>query len=162
MFRVTAQQKAVLKRQATAAGLDLSAYVLSRVLPLRQPRFAALVPSPRVREAAARAAIRAGVPETRLTDAVKGFLGTRGDLDRYLERPHLQVFVAPPEYLLAMKCVAMRLGEEFHDLDDVRYLLRYLDIARADDALAIVGRYFTEAQVPIKTRLALEGLLPAR
>ena len=68
--------------------------------------------------------------------------------------------MAQPEYLLAMKCVAMRLGEEFHDLDDVRYLLRYLNITRVADALAVVTRYFTEAQVPIKTRLALEELLP--
>ncbi len=58
-----------------------------------------------------------------------------------------------------MKCVAMRLGEEFHVLDDVRYLLRYLNIARADDALAIVAKYFTEKQIPVKTMLVLEELL---
>ncbi len=117
-------------------------------------------PVARVREAAARAALRAGVPDSWLNDAVKGLLGTRGDFAPYLERTHLQVFVAQPEYLLAMKCVAMRLGEEFHDLDDVRFLLRTLNLTRADEALAIVMRYFGDGQVPIKTRLALEELLP--
>jgi len=68
--------------------------------------------------------------------------------------------VARPEYLLAMKCAAMRLGEEFHDLDDVRYLLRYLNVARADEALAIVTTYFDEDMLAPKTRLALEELLP--
>ena len=61
-----------------------------------------------------------------------------------------------------MKCAAMRLGEEFHDLDDVRYLLRYLNIESAEEALAIVTRYFDREQLPPKTRLALEELLPSR
>lgn len=55
----------------------------------------------------------------------------------------------------------MRLGEEFQDLDDVRFLLRYLDISNADDALRVVTRYFDEARVPAKTRFALEELLPS-
>jgi hypothetical protein len=117
-------------------------------------------PVARVREAAARVAIRASVPEQWLNDAVKGWLSTKGDFDRYLERSHLQVFVAQPEYLLAMTSVALRLSEEFHDLDDARYLLRYLNITRAFEALAVVNRYFTEAQIPVKTRLALEEPLP--
>jgi hypothetical protein len=116
-------------------------------------------PTRLVREAAARVAADAGVPETWLNDAVKGYLSPRAEFDRYLELPHLEVFVARPRYLLAMKCAAMRLGEEFHDLDDVRYLLRYLNISSADEALAIVWRYFDEAQLLPKTRLVLEELL---
>lgn len=118
-------------------------------------------PTTVVREAAARVAIVAGVPNSWLNDAVKAFLSAHGDFDRYLERSHLNVFVAQPAYLLAMKCLAMRLGEEFHDLDDVRYLLRYLNITTAKEALAIVTRYFDEAAIPIKTRLALEEILGA-
>ncbi|MND05624.1 hypothetical protein D3C83_265390 [compost metagenome] len=60
-----------------------------------------------------------------------------------------------------MKCAAMRLGEEFRDLDDVRYLLRYLNITTPDEAMAVVTRYFDASQLPHKTRLALEELLPA-
>jgi hypothetical protein len=56
----------------------------------------------------------------------------------------------------------MRLGEEFHDLDDVRYLLRHLDITTVEQALAVVTRYFDEAQLAPKTRLALEELLAPR
>jgi hypothetical protein len=43
----------------------------------------------------------------------------------------------------------------------VRYLLRYLNITSAGGAMEIVARYFDEAQIPHKTRLALEELLPA-
>lgn len=71
------------------------------------------------------------------------------------------MFVARPEYLLAMKCASMRLGEEFQDLDDVRFLLRYLNLTSADAAMEIVTRYFDEKQLLPKTRLALEELLSA-
>jgi hypothetical protein len=116
-------------------------------------------PTRAIREAAARVALRAGVPGTWLNDAVKGYLDDRGDFDVFLELPHLRVFVARPDYLLAMKCASMRLGEEFRDLDDVRYLLRYLNISTADQALEIVTRYFDESRLMPKTRLALEELL---
>jgi hypothetical protein len=118
-----------------------------------------LRPAMVVREAARRVAARAGVPDTWLNDAVKGFLSPRGSFDPYLQLPHLRVYVAPPPYLLAMKCAALRLGEEFHDLDDVRFLLRLLDITTVEEALAVVTRYFDEDQLQPKTRLALEELL---
>jgi hypothetical protein len=56
-------------------------------------------------------------------------------------------------------CAAMRLGEEFHDLDDVRFLLGHLNVATVKEALEIVTRYFDEEQLPPKSRLALEELL---
>jgi hypothetical protein len=117
-------------------------------------------PATLIREAAARVAARANIPAGWLNDAVKGLLGTRGEFESFLELEHLRVFVARPEYLLAMKCAAMRLGEEFHDLDDVRYLLRYLNITSRAEAMRIVTQYFDETQVPPRTRFALEELLP--
>lgn len=116
-------------------------------------------PSTKVRQAAARVAAIADVPADWLNDAVKAFLSPRGEFDRYLERTHLQVFVAQPGYLLALKCMAMRVGEEFQDVDDIRYLLRHLDIRTSEAALAVVAQYFDEPQVPVKTRLALEEML---
>jgi len=114
-----------------------------------------------IRQAAARVAARAELPESWLNDAVKGFLSVRGTYDPFIELSHLRVYVARPEYLLAMKAVAMRLGDEFHDLDDVRFLLRYLNITTVDDALAIVLRYFDAQHVRPKTRFALEEMLAA-
>lgn len=58
-----------------------------------------------------------------------------------------------------MKCAAMRLAEEFRDVDDVRYLLRYLNVTTADHALEIVTQYFDEDRLMPNTRLALEELL---
>lgn len=112
-----------------------------------------------VREAARRVAAQAEVAEDWLNDAVKGFLGSRGEYEPFLDLDHLKVFVARPTYLLAMKCAAMRLGEEFHDIEDVRYLLRALNLTTVEEALAVVTQYFAEERLPAKTRLALEELL---
>jgi hypothetical protein len=116
-------------------------------------------PTRLVREAAGRVAAKAGIDENWLNDAVKAYLSPRGEFDPFLELPHLKVFIAQPRYLLAMKCAAMRLGEEFHDLDDVRYLLRYLNVTTPEEALAIVKHYFDETHLLPKTRLILEELL---
>jgi hypothetical protein len=117
-------------------------------------------PPTKVREAAARVAARAGISDHWLNDAVKSYLSARGEFNPYLERSHLNVFVAQPAYLLAMKCAAMRLGEEFHDLDDVRFLLRYLNLTTPAEAMAVVTKYYDEALLHPKSRLALEELLP--
>ena len=116
-------------------------------------------PTKVLREASARVAARANVPDNWLNDAVKRYLSPRGEFAAYLELQHLRVFVAKPEYLLAMKCASMRLGEEFHDLDDIRYLLRYLNIENPEDAMAIVRQYYDDSHLLPKTRLALDELL---
>ncbi len=116
-------------------------------------------PTKIIRQAAARVAAEADAPADWLDDAVEGYLSTRGDFDPFLELPHLRVFVARPPYLLAMKCAAMRLGEEFHDVDDVRYLLRYLNISSVCEAIDVVTQYFDESQLLPKTKLVLEEIL---
>jgi len=112
-----------------------------------------------MRKAAERMAVDLGLDEDWLNDAVKGFLSTKADFDDYLELPNLKVLTASPEYLLAMKCLAMRLGEEFHDEQDVRFLLRYLNISRYEAAIELIARYYPIEQVPQKALYALEEIL---
>jgi hypothetical protein len=117
-------------------------------------------PARQIRLAAARVAVEAGLPPDWLNDGVKGFLSERGDFAPFLELDHLRVMVAQPEYLLAMKCLAMRIGAEFHDEDDVRYLLRHLDIGTYEQAVAVITRYYPIERFPQKTVDALAELLP--
>ena len=116
-------------------------------------------PATEVRAAAARVGPRVGAPADWLNDAVKGFISPAAEFEPWLELSHVTVATARPEYMLAMKCAAMRLGEGFQDLGDVRYLLRYLNIETVDAALEVVTRYFDADRLPPKTRLALEELL---
>lgn len=118
-------------------------------------------PAGAVREAAARVAVRAGIDPDWLNDAVRSFVSAQGDFAPFLELGHLRVMVAQPEYLLAMKCLALRIGAEFHDEDDVRYLLRHLDVRSNAAALAVITKYYPLERFPQKTLYALAELLPA-
>ena len=117
-------------------------------------------PLAKVREAAARVATLAGLSSDWLNDGVKGFLSSQGTFATFLELDHLRVMVAQPDYLLAMKCLAMRIGAEFHDEDDVRYLLRHLGVRTYDKAIAIIEKYYPLDRFPQKTLYALAELLP--
>ena len=119
-------------------------------------------PAKEVRAAARAVADASGLPGDWLNDAVKGYLSDREDFQRYLELSNLRVLTASPEYLLAMKCLAMRLGEGFHDEGDVRFLLRYLNLTDHRKALEIVARYYPRERLPQKTLHALEEMLESQ
>jgi hypothetical protein len=119
-------------------------------------------PARKVREAAQRVAAQAGIATDWLNDGVKAFLSERGGFSPFLELDHLRIMMAQPDYMLAMKCLSLRIGAEFHDEDDVRYLLRHLDIASYEQAVAVITRFYPLERFPQKTWYALEELLPKR
>jgi hypothetical protein len=118
-------------------------------------------PARQIREASARVALRARVSPAWLNDGVKGFLSEHGDFTPFLALDHLRVMLAQPAYLLAMKCLSFRIGAEFHDEDDVRYLLRHLNVESYETALEIITRYYPLERFPQKTLYALQEILPA-
>ena len=130
------------------------------IRPSTQDVHALFRPPTQVREAAARVALQAKVKVDWLNDAVKGFMSPRGDFAPFLQLDHLRIMMAQPEYLLAMKCLAMRIGAEFHDEDDIRYLLRLLEVRNYEDAVAIVTKYYPLERFPQKALYALAELLP--
>jgi hypothetical protein len=122
---------------------------------------ALLVPAAELRAAAHRVGEREGLSPGWLNDAVKGFFSAEGRLDVYHEFSHLRVFSPHPEYLLAMKCLAMRLGEEFRDREDVAALLSILGVTSIAEAEAALARYYPLDRYPIRARYVLEDLLAA-
>lgn len=117
------------------------------------------VPKEKIRKIAQEVGEEEGLGRDWLNDAVKGYLGDRGDFESFLELDHLKIYVARSEYLLAMKCLAMRIGEEFHDEEDIRYLLRFLNIETYKEAIEVIKRYFHLEKYPQKTLYALEEML---
>ncbi len=63
---------------------------------------------------------------------------------------------ASPRYLLAMKLMAMRFGE---DDEDIEILLRECKINSAEEALDALKRVYPAKEPPAKTRFFLEELL---
>jgi len=96
-----------------------------------------------------------------LADAVKACLAGGLRPDRYLELDHLSVFVPPAEYVLALKVAALRLGAGARTLDDLRYVVRALNLKGAADVLELTARYFGPRQIPSDARSTLERLLAA-
>jgi hypothetical protein len=120
-------------------------------------------PAQAIRELAAQVAAEQHLPANWLNDGVKGFISTRhettpGNLPQF---PHLRLTMPVPEYLLAMKCMASRIGStsgDQSDVADIVFLARHIGLTSAREALDIVARYYPANQIPAKTQYLIEGL----
>ncbi len=93
-----------------------------------------------------------------LNDSVKGFLSASGDTRVYKNFSNLTVYIPSPEYMLAMKCMAARMVAS-KDIDDIKFLLDYLDISSVDEATIILEKYFPPKLIQPKTIYMLMELL---
>lgn len=120
-------------------------------------------PSREIREAATRVGAECGFPEGWLNDAAKGFVSTRhetvmGNLPQF---PNLRVTMPTAEYLLAMKCLASRIGSVETDADDVKdivFLIRHLGLKSAAKVMEITTSYYPSGRIPVKAQYLVEGL----
>ena len=120
-------------------------------------------PTALVREAAAIVEQEQALPPGWLNDAAKGFLSARhdsvvGDLPQF---EGLRVTAPTAEYMLAMKCMASRIGvadSDPSDVADIRFLVRHLGLATPADALAVVAQYYPPKQVPARAGYLLEEI----
>ncbi len=65
------------------------------------------------------------------------------------------------EYLLAMKCLASRIGAVETDADDVNdiiFLIRHLKLRNAAEVMEVAASYYPAARIPIKAQYLVEGL----
>ncbi|MBI5605135.1 MAG: hypothetical protein HY879_17505 [Deltaproteobacteria bacterium] len=99
-----------------------------------------------------------GAPENWLNDAVKGFISSRDEHVPFWDFPNLKVYTATPQYLLAMKCISLRLGRGDTDLEDIRFLIDHLGIKSATDLLNLVENYYPRNRISPKTHFAIEEL----
>jgi hypothetical protein len=116
-------------------------------------------PAAEVRVAARRvAALHDDVDPDWLNDAVKGFLPTGDPAPTTViyDGDCLTVSVPAPEYLLATKLLASRVGR---DEDDILLLYRRCGLAGVDEALDLVERYYPGRPIEAKVRFFLEDLL---
>lgn len=114
-------------------------------------------PKALVYEAARKVAEELGLPEDWLNDAAKGFMPGGDEQARLVpDVTGIEITTASPRYLLAMKLMAMRFGE---DDEDIEILLRECGLSSAEEALAVLGDIYPELEPPAKTRFFLEELL---
>jgi hypothetical protein len=120
-------------------------------------------PAQTIRAIARRIADEQRLPSDWLNDGVKGFVSARhettvGNLPQF---PHLRLTMPVPEYLLAMKCMAARIGGtsgEPSDVADIIFLIRHLQLKSPKVVLDLIGQYYPASQIPVKTQYLIEGL----
>jgi len=120
-------------------------------------------PTQTIRELARILAQQLNLPDNWLNDGVKGYVSARhetttGNLPQF---PYLRLTMPVPEYLLAMKCMAARIGgakDEPSDVSDIIFLIRHLKLESAKDVLDLVGLYYPANRIPIRTQYLVEGL----
>jgi Nucleotidyltransferase of unknown function (DUF6036) len=114
-------------------------------------------PKSAIYAAAAKVAEDLGLPEDWLNDAAKGFMPGRDEHPRPLpEVRGIEITTASPQYLLAMKLMAMRFGE---DDEDIEILLQECALHTAEEALDLLKHMYPSQEPPPKTRFFLEELL---
>jgi Nucleotidyltransferase of unknown function (DUF6036) len=106
--------------------------------------------------AAAKVAEMHGLPEDWLNDAVKGFMSGEDEHPRPVpEITGIEITTASPQYLLAMKLMAMRFGE---DDEDIEILLGECNLHSSEEALDLLKHMYPLQEPPAKTRFFLEEL----
>lgn len=104
-----------------------------------------------VREAARLVAGELDLPVDWLNDAVKGFASERPRFQKVegLDFPNLRVQTPVPEYLLAMKVMAARVGfsGERGDGGDILFLIELLKLKNSEEVLNIVQEYYDPAKI---------------
>ena len=107
---------------------------------------------------AEKVARRHGLTANWLNDAVKGLLPDRQPAVEGVgsfQAPGIRVGVASAEYLFAMKAMAAR---QETDGEDLRRLAHALRLTTAEQALALVERFYAPTRLGPKTQLILEDL----
>jgi hypothetical protein len=117
--------------------------------------------------AARRVGERLGLPDDWLNDGVTTYLAPNDQAARRYfgsypseAEPGLRVFVPTPEYLLAMKLMAMRIdpASGARDLDDILYLISVADLRRKEDLIELAAGFYPEARVSGRLVIGLEGI----
>ena len=71
--------------------------------------------------------------------------------------PNLRVWAPTPEYMLAMKCVSARF--DTHDRDDVKFLIRHLDLSAPTAVFDVICRCYPREKVQANTAFLVEEKL---
>jgi hypothetical protein len=119
-----------------------------------------------LRAAAAKVALEESWPEDWLNDGVKGFLSSNEKMqafDSFDATPAggLRLYTPTPEYLFAMKCMAMRPEgiNGSHDISDIEALALKIGIVESTEALHLVEAFYPAARVPAKVRFGVEEIM---
>ena len=102
---------------------------------------------------------RNSLPADWLNDSVKGFISDKAEYYTYRQLSNLRINTVTEEYLLAMKCLALREGAGSSDVADILFLLKRLQIKDFSALADILLKYYPERLFTTRHKYRLEELL---
>ena len=99
------------------------------------------------------------LPENWLNDSVKGFMSPNSKMKVFMNLSNLVIYIPSEEYMLAMKCMSARLGNESQDRDDISFLIDHLKLTNLDSVIEIILKYYPPDSIQPKIKYMLEELL---
>lgn len=118
-------------------------------------------PSRVMRACAESVARELGLPAEWLNDGVKGFIARPPATQRHPRLPrydHLNIVMPTAEYLLAMKCLASRVGAGQTDRADAKTLASHLGYTRPEQVHALLEAFYPADMIPARTQYFIEEL----
>lgn len=110
-----------------------------------------------INEIAEKIAIENQLPKDWLNDSVKGYINDKIETGNFATFGNLKIATVTPEYLLSMKLLSARLTGQ--DYNDIKFLLKKLNINTQSQAYEIVEGVFPINQILPKTMYILDQCL---
>lgn len=121
-----------------------------------------------VKEAAKKVATELDLPENWINDGVKGYISAKqnepGAITLFRSYPSednsvLRVFVPSKEYLLAMKCLAMRDLKDSEDINDINNLISDLKFTNSKEVINLVSKFYPDNLILPKVKFGIEEII---
>ena len=98
------------------------------------------------------------LPEDWLNDGVKGFLSPKANFNEFKKLSNLNINIATPEYMLAMKCLSARV-DNINEIEDIKHLIKILNLKTYEDVEKIIFKFYSAEEFMVKTRYIIMEVL---
>jgi hypothetical protein len=113
-------------------------------------------PKAKVSALAKQVAEEEGLAADWLNDSAKAYINSKLEQVEVLNLSHLKIFAPSARYMLAMKCLAARIGT--NDENDIEFLIRHLRLLKPQDVFDIVGLFYDVKLLQPKTQFMVEEI----
>ena len=114
-------------------------------------------PKSKVYQLAKRVAEEQGLPDDWLNDSAKAYINNKIEQVEVLNLSNLKIFAPSARYMLAMKCLAARVGT--NDETDIEFLIKHLKLKTVQDVITIVATFYDAQLIQPKTQFMIEEII---
>ena len=90
-------------------------------------------------------------------DSAKGYINEKIEQVEILNMSNLKIFAPSAKYMLAMKCLASRIGTK--DEDDIEFLIKHLKLRNVEDVISILTSFYDPKLIQPKTQYMIEDII---